>query len=261
MLSHDLVRDSSEGGQINLAKYGYSFKNSDDSRRHALNMAIKKNNLRNVYYELYILGYNLPESNFKSIVGTDVAYLKQLYRQKGGTENDSDVKFEIVNLSSSKKQCVNGKCDSKDTVYEKYQVNYREIIFRSLTADDEKEINRLDIKYLESGHVSVQIAKKLDKYASIGIIVDGILRGYCKYKFIGDCVKIEWFYAGKSYRTPLFQFIEKYFSANNYNKIIIIVSLKGFADIYWLKFWNKMGFVPVAPDKKTDTKLYMSKNI
>ena len=280
---------------INLTAYGYSLKNNSVSRHNSLRLAIIKNNLPIVYHDLYLLAHDSSDLKNKQIINKDIMYMKKLHKkikkihQKGGLLNnksDTDDEFELVNLPeekiSTKKIIVqtinqntncdpNGKCHIKNTIYEKHQFDDREIIFYTLTIDDADQIHELDIKYLDSDQTIQQTREKIDKNPNllIGIKSNGILQGYCHYKFFTETneanetenfVKIVWFNANKSYGTPLYKFMEKYFLINGYNKVILTVSLKGSYAIRRLNFWNKMEF-ETKNINNTHNEIYMSKII
>ncbi|AVL95004.1 hypothetical protein ma618 [Moumouvirus australiensis] len=198
---------------------------------------------------------------------------KNRSNQRGGTDNEtSDENMDNIlpvqhmdkeNISySQSKNCENGQCRVINKVREQHIVDGRKIIYYTVDENDANEILKLDKMYLDSDRTIDQVVRDINKYRGflIGIKVDDILQGYCQYKEIdNNKVKIVWFCANKGFGTPLYIFMEKYFQLNNYNHVILTVSLEDKYSTRRLNFWYKMGFRSNGiSDKKQIT---MEKNI
>ncbi len=190
-------------------------------------------------------------------------------QMKGGADSSSaDTQIELVNLPEENITVVGSesKLDNnviKNTIYEKHKINNHEIIFYTLTDADIDHVHELDLAYLDSDQSIDMTRKKIKKYATklIGIKSEEKLQGYGQFEPSGNSeVKIKWFCANKTYGTPLYKFMEKYFFTNNYTKIILSVSLKGSYAVARLNFWNKMGFKTDKIDISSNT-IFMSKLI
>lgn len=246
---------------VNLSTYGYSLKKNDDVRHDALKLAMGKNDLPPIYLELYLLASDSNQKT-KKIINRDISYMKQLYKksknhQKGGIDDSDtcDTEFELIDLPEKKITI---------TIYEKHKLANREIIFYTLGPTDINQIHKLDIAYLDSDQTMAETEKKIKDNPDllIGIKSDTILQGYCQYKPTEtiNTVKIVWFCANKSYGTPLYKFIEKYFLMNGYHEIILTVSLIDTYAIRRLNFWNKMEFQSYEINNETNS-IYMRKII
>ncbi|AUV58649.1 n-acetyltransferase [Bandra megavirus] len=154
--------------------------------------------------------------------------------------------IEEKSTFSQKRHCDETGCHVTNKIREQHTVDGREILYYTISKEDIDDILNLDRQYLDSDITREQVVSKINENQGylIGIKVDGKLQGYCQYKQINDNqVKIVWFCANKGFGTPLYIFMEKYFELNNYNKIIISVSLEDKYNVNRLNFWYKMGFV------------------
>jgi hypothetical protein len=241
------------GGCPSLGNCGYSLNNNNKMRHQSLQKAINQNGFSNVYKKLYLLKNN-------DIVAEDLAYLKQLHREKQG--GGQTYQFKEIDIKKEK-HCLNGKCDSTNTIYELHRIDGKELIFYTLTISDANQVHELDLAYLDSDQTLEQTKEKINANNLIGIKSGDKLQGYCEFapdSSNNSTVKIIWFCANKSYGTPLYQFMEKYFGINGYEQIVLVVSLEGFYAIRRLNFWNRMGFTTyeIKHEKK---QLYMRKFI
>ncbi|QGR54137.1 hypothetical protein [Moumouvirus maliensis] len=187
---------------------------------------------------------------------------KNRSNQRGGVDNETLDKNINNTLYSQSKNCENDKCSVINRVREQHIVDGRKIVYYTVDENDANEILNLDKMYLDSDRTIDQVVKDINKYKGfiIGIKVDEILQGYCQYKEIdNNKVKIVWFCANKGFGTPLYIFMEKYFQLNNYDHVILAVSLEDKYSTRRLNFWYKMGFRSNGiSDKKQIT---MEKNI
>lgn len=171
---------------------------------------------------------------------------------------------ELNTITDEEEICdANGKCRVRNVVYESHMVNSMEVVYYTLTEKDTDEILELDKLYYDSDLTREKVIKKIRDNPGllIGIKVNDRLQGYCHYEPIGNLqVKIVWFCANKGYGTPLYLFMEKYFQRNNYQRVIIVVSLEGSYGLTRLNFWYAMGFVAdaILPEEK---KVKMHKDI
>ncbi|AQN68518.1 hypothetical protein [Saudi moumouvirus] len=163
---------------------------------------------------------------------------------------------------TQKRHCDDNGCRVINKVKEQHIVDGRKILYYTIDENDANDILKLDKMYLDSDRTIDQVINDINKYKGflIGIKVDDTLQGYCQYKEIdNNKVKIIWFCANKGFGTPLYIFMEKYFQLNNYNHIILSVSLEDKYSTRRLNFWYKMGFkTNDIPNKKY---LIMEKNI
>lgn len=149
-------------------------------------------------------------------------------------------------IFSQKRHCDETGCHITNKIREQHTIDGREILYYTINKEDTDDILDLDRQYLDSDITRDQIVSKINENQGylIGIKVDGKLQGYYQYQQINDNqVKIVWFCANKGFGTPLYIFMEKYFELNNYNKIIISVSIEDKYNVNRLNFWYKMGFV------------------
>ncbi|AZL89162.1 N-acetyltransferase [Megavirus baoshan] len=154
--------------------------------------------------------------------------------------------MEEKSMFSQKRHCDETGCHVTNKIREQHTIDGREILYYTINKEDIDDILNLDRQYLDSDITRDQVISKINENKGylIGIKVDGKLQGYYQYQQINDNqVKIIWFCANKGFGTPLYIFMEKYFELNNYNKIIISVSLEDKYNVNRLNFWYKMGFV------------------
>jgi hypothetical protein len=242
---------------------GYTPNSNIQTRHKYLLQAIEKNGFPNVYRELYLFKNN-------DIVAEDINYMKKIHQKGGIKESMTDYQFKQVDLPEKVEQvikketyCANGTCKDKNSVYELHQFNDKQIIFYTLGISDVEQVHELDLAYLDSDQTLESAKEKIEKNKGklIGIKANDKLQGYCQYApSENSIVKMVWFCANKSYGTPLYQFMEKYFKVNEYEHIILVCSLEGSYAIRRLNFWTKMGF-RVDKIDNTKHKLYMQKDI
>lgn len=183
----------------------------------------------------------------------------------GADDNDSsddtiiesiDLPQKICKTSTSAYVYENDNGKIKNRVYEEHTVGDKKVIFFTITKNNIKQILELDRKYLNVDETEDDVRSKIEKNEMegnlIGIEADGILQGYCQTKRIGGSgVMIVWFCANKSFKTPLYTFLEKYLKVSGYE--LVYVSNKKTWNDEMIKFWDKMGFV------KNDDDTWMKK--
>lgn len=239
--------------KLHLSNYGYSASIPEESRHRALRAAIRDTrDILLVERHLNLIRNYQAESHIKKTFGEDVDYLKQLYakykshKMKGGSGQVEDSEIFV-----KEEKCENGKCQQIITVKESHIVEKKEVVFYTLTLDDAEDIFKLDKEYLDSDITLDIVKEKLvaNKNEFIGLRVDGSLEAYCQYKLNTDA-KLVWFCANKTYGTPLYQFMEKFFSKNDFEIIRLSISLEGSYNVRRLNFWIHMGFIIDAIDNE-----------
>ncbi|MEM3061955.1 MAG: hypothetical protein QW303_00215 [Nitrososphaerota archaeon] len=118
----------------------------------------------------------------------------------------------------------NGKCETRIIVFDLYQIDGRNVIFRTLDENDTHHVLILDRIYIDPNQSRETVLEKLknNKGLLIGIFVDEILEGYFQYKPLDKKnVKIIWFCANRGYGTILYKFLEKFLKKNEYKYITI----------------------------------------
>ena len=253
--------------KLHLTKYGYNIHSSNALRYNALHNAIADNNPLLVWKQLNLIRDNHIIPEYKQLFSEDAKYIKKYINQKGGAgiledemaessetdevingiEIQSPTVIQLNTIIDREKVCDGeGKCGVRNVVYEVHYVNGKEVEFRTLDMDDADSILELDIKYYDSDEKIENVVKKIMENAGlmIGIIVDGLLEGYCLYSPFEEnlTVEIVWFCANKGNGTPLYHFMEKYFQMADYQKVIIVVSLEDKFAVRRINFWYKMGF-------------------
>uniref|UniRef100_A0A6C0LU36 N-acetyltransferase domain-containing protein n=1 Tax=viral metagenome TaxID=1070528 RepID=A0A6C0LU36_9ZZZZ len=224
-----------------LSNYGYSILESRDKRRKALQKAVHFNSLSKILKRLNLIEKFQSNKLNKQIMNEDILYLKELYyKQHGGNDFDSmeEIMYPKIESHQIIEKCGKNGCD----IREQHIVNDSEIIFSNLDNTYIDSILQLDLKYFDSNQIEENVIRKINRGNIIGIIVDKILKGYCQFEFLDNEIIITWFITKKAYGTPLYIFIEKYFSINNVSKIIIIVNLEDIYAIRRINFWYHMNF-------------------
>lgn len=268
---------------VHLRDYGYSYKKSDADRHRALRDAAKDTDTLLVLRRMNLLRNYQAIPEIKDVFSEDVDYMSKFYqkeknkrlkiKQRGGIKNNESESIsdsivdELENETnesfeqsfSSQKICdESGNCEVIKNVYEKHSVNGSEVIFYTLNEDDAEDIFELDQKLTHFKETLDEVKKRLVEYYGwiIGIKVNNKLEGYCHYEELTDkIVTIIWFYANKSYSTPLYTFMEKYFLMNDYQRIQVVINLN-LESAEKLNFWNKMDF---NIDREQDKFIYLSK--
>jgi len=200
-----------------------------------------------------------PNKNKNQTAGL-IKQLNNLTREKDDDQTSSDNIVDYVYLPETKFKLNNV---DNHSIYESHTVNGLEIVFYTLTESDVDDVLQLDKLYLDSDQTRESVSQNLsnNKKLLIGIKEGGHLQGYCQYKSNEDkSVKLIWFCANKTFGTPLYIFMEKYFEKNDYNKILITVSLYGQFAIRRLNFWYLVGFLTYDINQ-AESKIYMSKQI
>ena len=260
---------------------GYNPKKNSTARHSSLESAVKTNGIRNVYYNFYLRAHDETHPQTKQTMDSDIMYLKHLFRTKykqlGGnyTESEtdsSDVEINLINLLENKstdihkyahkQQCdSSGNCTATNSVYEKHNVNGQKIVFYTLGIDDAEQVHELDVKYLNADHGAIdQVKTRLIANAGLFIGIksyddtDEKLQGYCQYAISDSTVTIRWFCANKTFGTPLYKFLEKFFWLSGFKKINLTEKTANAK----IDFWKKMGFEPSDPQSK---KVFMTKLI
>lgn len=178
--------------------------------------------------------------------------------------NSFEEQIKINTIIDKQKICdQEGKCDIRNIVYEMHEVNGKQILYYTLGERDVNDILELDKLYMDSDRDKNSVLQNIldNRGLLIGIKVDDRFQGYCQYEPHNNMeVKIIWFCANKGFGTPLYIFIEKYFTFNNYIKIILVVSLEGIYATRRINFWYLMGFTTydTLPEKN---KIHMEKTI
>ena len=257
------------GNEIHLSDYGYSTKLSDKERHDALLRAARASDLLLVERRLNLArnyqAYPIP----KEIMTQDVNFLKNLYHKErnkygrnrrnyadrknyqiGGKDDDS----ESSNNSSSEvektitlieKNCDNNNCITKNYVYEKHILNDgTKVLFYTLKKNDINDVLLLDKDCISENISKDDVRQKLssEPYLFIGIRINDELKGYCMFEEKDDIIEILWFCAKPSFSTPLYTFLEKFFSKNNYREIYTEVRLGDINHTKKISFWHQMGF-------------------
>ena len=285
---------------IHLTKYGYGIHKSSNTRHKSLLDASKDFGTLPVLRRLNLIrNYQaIPENKEKFT--DDVEFMKKMYstekykkNQYGGsdvfqdpftstnteteteTSDSSDVDIDNIELPETRNVEINtiidtqktcdseGKCGVRNIVYEKHNVNGKEIIYYTLGEKDIDDIHKLDLEYFNSDEDRNNVYQKIinNRGLLIGLKVDDILQGYFHYDPMDNMeVQVIWFCANKGYGTPLYIFMEKYFKVNGYTRIILTVSLEGANAMRRLNFWYLMGFITFEnlPEEK---KIRMEKYI
>jgi len=281
-------------GGSHLDQCGESVHRPESIRHAALRAASKDYSTLRILRRLNLIrNYQAVPQN-KEIFSRDVEYLKKLYRsdyrkghhskisqrrtkkQTGGdpltSENSEEIETKAKNnpliidnkvVINKQKICKDENCNIKNTIYESHIVNGNKIVYQTLDEKDAKEILELDKKYLDSDADIEYVDRKISDNQGylIGIKADDHLQGYCQYEpRDNQVVFITWFCANKGYGTPLYTFMEKYFKANDYKKIILVVNLEGSYSTARINFWYKMGFKTYesVPEKY---KVHMEKHL
>lgn len=183
------------------------------------------------------------------------------------TSDDDAVEIQQIEINTivdKTKVCNSeGKCGVRNIIYEMHQVDEKQIIYYTLEEKDANDILELDKIFMNPIRDRDSVLNNLrNNYGLlIGIKVDGKLEGYCQYEPYDNLeVKITWFCANKGYRTPLYNFMEKYFRLNDYTRIMIDVILTEANSTSMINFWYGMEFVTYhnLPEKNI---LHMEKYI
>ena len=243
--------------KIQLTKYGYNIHKSDNDRHKALSSAVNDNGALLILRKLELTKEYQNVKKNKKILLKDIEYVehlqKNLKQQHGGSATVID----------QQKYCVDGNCQTENSVYELHVVGDKHIEFMTLDKSDADQILQLDRLYLDSDMDIDTVRHNIMDNTGllIGIKINDLLEGYCQYNPLeDDNVAIVWFCANTGNGSLLYKFMERYFIINDYTRIKIVVSLEGSYATKRINFWYKMNFqtYEANPDKK---KLYMIKNI
>lgn len=284
------------GNEIHLSDYGYSTKLSDEKRHAALLRAAQASDLLLVERRLNLArnyqAYPIP----KEIMSRDVNFLKELYHKKRnkygrnkknytnrkieknysignyqiGGNNNSDSESSInssdeieKNIFLVEKNCNDNNCIIKSFIYEKHILNDgTKVLFYTLDKNDINDVLLLDKDCISENVNKDDIKQKLNNepYLFIGIRINDELKGYCMFEEKNDIIEILWFCAKPSYSTPLYTFLEKFFSKNDYKEIYTEVRLGDINQEKKIKFWHQMGFSTLNKIEH-ENRLILHKNI
>lgn len=280
--------------KIHLTKYGYGIHKSDKYRRTALKAASRDYGVLPVLRRLNLIrNYQAVPEN-KKIFTRDVEYLKNMYSRikkkrqknmKGGNDDGdkssdtSDITVDYIDLPKKEKskttyfyqnkECEKDTCIVARHIYERHEVDGKEIIFYTIEANDIKEDTGEILKLAESCLTSQQekenLINKIKKNLGliVGIKINDKLQGYCQYEPLNDNdVMITYFCGNKGYRSPLYLFMSKFLKLSGYDKIILDID-KSDKLSQELDFWHRMGFEKYEPKefKPIKNKIYLVKNL
>ena len=177
-----------------------------------------------------------PKFHDESIMVMPEEQWDDAFHRGGGNDEDDDVNFiklpEVID-------------DIQRDVNESHVVDEHHIKYYTLTERDIGEILDLDQIFMDDARKEDDVSANLTKNKNrlIGIRDENGLQGYCQYEPTeNNEVNIVWFSANKTFRGPLYIFMEKYFQSKKYTRIIITFSLDGKYAIPNMNFWTRVHF-------------------
>lgn len=263
---------------LHLSWYGYSINKSQNVRRRALRQAAKDHGARTVLGRLNLLRNLQPIPENKAIFTEDVEYAKDLYdperkttrapkydvwnnpkerkrlanpnnsksrrkkNQRGGNDDNDNDYDEIIGTRIQtvyQKVCDSNGCQDEEYVEETHEINNKTITFSTIRESDVNTLRKFDPNFSLT---------KSDNSDSISVRVNNTIQGYAQFTPIDNyTMKITKFIVNKGNGSLLYSFLNKYFQAHDYHRIVISVDLDTERGIDLINFFYKHGF---SVDKK-----------
>lgn len=255
--------------KIHLTDYGYSVSKSDISRHKALNAACKNNDILTILRRLNLIRNYQSNNEIKVIFSKDVDYLKSKYRrlrlakkyknQNGGVsdiEIDAEIEdnintetsyttysdddyddYDDINTETPYNTYSDDDYDDNPKIHEVHTIDDSVLIFRTLKYKDIKN------SFFSDNLIDANTTKN---DIIIGIEKNKILQGYCIIFSESNIYEIKEFDAVKSFRSILYNFIEKFALRSGILRILSSVKLfknKNDKAIIDLNFWYSVGFL------------------
>lgn len=243
--------------KFRLTPFGYAINKSTSERRKALRDASRKYGVKAVYLRLNLLrNYQAIPENKKKF-NEDIIYMKMLFepyrkkkqKQNGGASMQSFMQFQST--------CVNGtKCNSSTYIREEHDTKGKRVVYYTLDPNNSNDIDSMQKINESNDRESIKQYLKDNEGFIIGVRVNGELQGYAQYQESNDKAKILHFISNKGYGITLHIFLEKYFRAQGFKRIVIATDSEKIKN-QW-QFWFKLGYLV---QHQSDHKSYLEKTL